>query len=161
MLVKPFGSGENGIMIIGESPSSIGSGKTGIPFSGKAGVKFFAALQQLGIEKDECYIDNVINWYPFDKKSPNFYGMVSSRIKKLREQILEIKPKSVLCLGKYASETFSKRIWERKNKPFSMSVTCKQFKFDLIVAFHPSHVYNYMKKSDTEYIKEIVELIMR
>lgn len=161
MIVKPYGTGENGLMIIGESPSSVGSAVTGEPFTGKAGVKFFNALKQLGILKSECYVDNVINWHPSNLEADNFYGMISSRIKKIREKVLEIKPMTIVCLGKFASDTFSRKIWKRNKKPCLVKVKWKGMKFNLVVTYHPSAVYNYKSMPEKEYIDSLMKLMMK
>ena len=58
------------LMIIGESSGGEEEDKNGRPFMGPAGKKLNELIEKVGIDRDECFIINVIGCKPTDDKTP-------------------------------------------------------------------------------------------
>ena len=97
-----FGTGDvnSKIMFIGEGPGA-DEDKEGIPFVGKAGKLMNNAFDAVGIERDKIYITNIVKCRPPNNRDPE-QDEVSSCINYLRNQVMIIKPKIIVLLGKIA-----------------------------------------------------------
>ena len=97
-----FGVGnENAkIMFIGEGPGADEDLK-GIPFVGKAGKLMDKAFFALGIKKEDVYIANIVKCRPPNNRDPEPDEVVEC-INYLRNQVIIIKPKIIVLLGRVA-----------------------------------------------------------
>ena len=97
-----FGVGnENAkIMFIGEGPGADEDLK-GIPFVGKAGKLMDKAFLALGIKKEDVYIANIVKCRPPNNRDPEPDEVVVC-INYLRNQVIIIKPKIIVLLGRVA-----------------------------------------------------------
>lgn len=97
-----FGIGnENAkIMFIGEGPGADEDLK-GIPFVGKAGKLMDKAFLALGIKREDVYIANIVKCRPPNNRDPE-PDEVAGCIKYLRNQVMIIKPKIIVLLGRVA-----------------------------------------------------------
>ena len=97
-----FGVGnENAkIMFIGEGPGADEDLK-GIPFVGKAGKLMDKAFLALGIKKEDVYIANIVKCRPPNNRDPEPDEVVKC-INYLRNQVIIIKPKIIVLLGRVA-----------------------------------------------------------
>ena len=97
-----FGVGnENAkIMFIGEVPGADEDLK-GIPFVGKAGKLMDKAFLALGIKKEDVYIANIVKCRPPNNRDPEPDEVVEC-INYLRNQVIIIKPKIIVLLGRVA-----------------------------------------------------------
>ena len=97
-----FGIGnENAkIMFIGEGPGADEDLK-GIPFVGKAGKLMDKAFLALGIKKEDVYIANIVKCRPPNNRDPEPDEVVEC-INYLRNQVIIIKPKIIVLLGRVA-----------------------------------------------------------
>ncbi len=97
-----FGVGnENAkIMFIGEGPGADEDLK-GIPFVGKAGKLMDKAFLALGIKKEDVYIANIVKCRPPNSRDPEPDEVVEC-INYLRNQVIIIKPKIIVLLGRVA-----------------------------------------------------------
>lgn len=128
------------IMIIGEAPGKEEDLK-GEVFIGKAGVILKDLLKTINIKKEETYITNILKCYK--PGVPNIKE-ISSCINYLKNQINIIKPKILLCLGKYANnELFkifnlpTKKISEIHGKSFFYNYDHETIK--IISLYHPAY----------------------
>lgn len=97
------GEGKVGLMIVGEAPGE-NEDKFALPFIGKSGKMLEVMLQSIGLESQrDCWIVNSVKCRPPLNADPT-----ASQIKKclpyLISQIVELKPKVILCVGKYSSQ---------------------------------------------------------
>lgn len=96
--------GASRIAIIGEAPG-VTEEQQGIPFCGASGALLNAALSQVGIVRDQCFVGNVCQARPhgndFNTLDWNSEE-VQSGIAQLREDLLKFKPSLILCLGNAA-----------------------------------------------------------
>ena len=97
-----FGVGnENAdIMFIGEGPGA-DEDSTGIPFVGKAGQLMDKAFDVVGINREEVYIANIVKCRPPNNRDPE-QDEVQACINYLRNQVIIVKPKIIVLLGRIA-----------------------------------------------------------
>lgn len=89
-------------MIVGEAP-----GKTedegGQPFIGASGRLFFRLLaEETGIERDECFVTNVVKCRPPANRTPSTTEIETCR-PWLDEQLSSVSPRVVVTLGLVAA----------------------------------------------------------
>lgn len=94
-----FGSGNPHaeVMIIGEAPGA-DEDIAGEPFVGRCGKLLSKMLSAIGIEREDCFITNVLPWRPPGNRTPTD-GEVAVCLPFLKRQIELVKPKIILLLG--------------------------------------------------------------
>src|SRR6266496_1000470 len=106
-----FGEGRRGsiVMFIGEQPGNE-EDLSGQPFVGPAGRLLDQALEEVGIDRSQTYVTNVVKhfkWEPRGKrrihKKPNAREIAACR-PWLEAEIALIKPKIIVCLGATAAQ---------------------------------------------------------
>ena len=97
-----FGTGnkEAELMLIGEGPGA-DEDIQGIPFVGKAGQLMNKAFIGLGINREEVYIANIVKCRPPNNRDPEQEEAISC-IDYLRNQVMLVKPKVIVLLGRIA-----------------------------------------------------------
>lgn len=97
-----FGTGnkEAKLMLIGEGPGA-DEDTQGIPFVGKAGQLMNKAFDGLGIKREEVYIANIVKCRPPNNRDPEI-DEIKACIDYLRNQVILIKPKAIVLLGRIA-----------------------------------------------------------
>ena len=97
-----FGVGnENAcIMFIGEGPGG-DEDRLGEPFVGKAGQLMNKAFEVVGIKREDVYIANIVKCRPPANRDPEHDEIVSC-MDYLRNQVILIKPKIIVLLGRIA-----------------------------------------------------------
>ena len=97
-----FGVGNKNadIMFIGEGPGADEDIK-GEPFVGKAGQLMDKALEGLGLKRNEIYIANIVKCRPPKNRDPE-EEEASICLNYLRNQVLLVKPKIIVLLGRIA-----------------------------------------------------------
>ena len=111
MLVYGEGKPENKIWLIGEAPGSKEE-ECGRPFVGGAGIILNSMLNDADINRNECYIDNVMQERPANNDFDKFYldgkrrkapcPALLDRYAILKNMILQYKPNVVVALGNEA-----------------------------------------------------------
>lgn len=121
------GSLEAEVMFIGEAPGRWEDIK-GKPFVGQAGKLLDSLLQEAGLLRKEVYITNVVKCRPPGNRDPRKAEIEACR-PYLDEQIIRIKPKIIVCLGRHSlKEVFRKaglrppRITDARGKPVNARV---------------------------------------
>lgn len=97
-----FGEGNKQakLMLIGEGPGG-DEDIQGRPFVGKAGQLMDKAFEGLGINREEVYIANIVKCRPPNNRDPEKDEMISC-MNYLRNQVILIKPKIIVLLGRIA-----------------------------------------------------------
>ena len=95
-----FGVGNKNakIMFIGEGPGA-DEDRLGEPFVGKAGKLMDMAFEAVGIKRQEVYIANIVKCRPPNNRDPE-PDEVLSCINYLRNQVMIVKPKIIVLLGR-------------------------------------------------------------
>ncbi|MCI9063552.1 MAG: uracil-DNA glycosylase [Clostridia bacterium] len=97
-----FGTGNPNakIMFIGEGPGA-DEDRQGEPFVGKAGQLMNKAFDVVGIKREDVYIANIVKCRPPHNRDPE-KDEVMACMNYLRNQVLIIKPKIIVLLGRIA-----------------------------------------------------------
>ena len=99
-IVFGVGNLDADIMFIGEGPGA-DEDTQGIPFVGKAGKLMDKAFDLVGIERDKVYIANIVKCRPPNNRDPE-PDEVEGCMNYLRNQVMIIKPKIIVLLGRIA-----------------------------------------------------------
>ncbi len=100
------GNPDADIMFIGEAPGR-DEDLQGIPFVGRAGKLLDKMLAEVGINRDEVYIANILKCRPPENRDP-LPDEVAECEPHLHMQIKLIKPKVICSLGRIAGQTLLK-----------------------------------------------------
>jgi DNA polymerase len=100
-----FGSGdpEAQLVFVGEGPGAE-EDKQGIPFVGRAGQLLTKMIEAMGLSRDRVHIINVVKCRPPNNRDPE-PDEVAACSPFLKAQLAIIKPKVIVTLGRYASQT--------------------------------------------------------
>lgn len=88
------------IMFIGEAPGKE-EALTGRPFVGRAGQVLDAQLDQIGLNREDVYITNIVKDRPPDNRDPLKHE-IDCYAPYLMEQIIIIDPEVIVTLGRFA-----------------------------------------------------------
>jgi uracil-DNA glycosylase len=106
------------VMIIGEAPGA-NEAKTGRPFCGRSGNLLTEMLLNAGIKREEVYITNIVKDRPPKNRDP-LPEEIELYYPFLERQINIIKPKVIICLGRFSSHEIMNRFdLEKEVKPIS------------------------------------------
>lgn len=94
------------VMVIGEAPGKNEDLK-GAPFVGKAGHVLNLLLSDAGVNRDELYITNAVRCRPPMNQTPTRKELLTCR-KYLIEEIKEVNPEYIFCLGKSAISSLTR-----------------------------------------------------
>ena len=101
------GPKDSDVMFIGEAPG-YHEDQQGLPFVGSAGEVLDELLENAGLERDEVFIGNIIKCRPPDNRDPTD-DEIEACTPYLRKQILNIKPKLIVSLGRFAARLLLNR----------------------------------------------------
>ena len=134
--IKPvFGTGPDDadLMIIGEAPGA-DEDRTGEPFVGRAGQLLTKILSAIGFERERVYITNILKSRPPGNRDPE-PDEIAGHLPILLKQIVLVRPKVILCVGKTAGNSFLGR------KSSLGALRDKEHSFEglpLFVTYHPA-----------------------
>lgn len=94
------------VMVIGEAPGK-NEDFRGIPFIGKAGQTLNLLLSDVKVNRDELYVTNAVKCRPRNNQTPGRKELLACR-KYLLEEIKDVSPEYILCLGKSAISSLTK-----------------------------------------------------
>lgn len=92
-----YGNPHAEVMLIGEAPGA-DEDMQGKPFVGRSGQLLTKMLSAIGLERDNCYITNVLPWRPPGNRTPTT-GEVAVCLPFLHRQIELVSPKYLFLLG--------------------------------------------------------------
>lgn len=100
-----FGEGppQAKVMIIGEAPGAQ-EARTGRPFVGNAGKLLNKLLTQIGLEREQVYISNILKTHPPGNRKP-YRSEIKKELPFLLRQIELLQPKLLLLLGATALQS--------------------------------------------------------
>ncbi|MCJ7450161.1 MAG: uracil-DNA glycosylase [Candidatus Nanohaloarchaeota archaeon QJJ-9] len=99
--VPAEGTLEAEYMLVGEAPGA-NEVKEKEPFVGRAGEKMNDILEEIGVEREELYITNLVKVRPPDNRDPRKNEIEAWR-PLLDKEILDIDPEVILTMGNFAS----------------------------------------------------------
>ncbi len=129
------GSLQSDLMFIAEAPGAE-EDKAGIPFIGPAGRLFDQLLEGCGIERDTIYITNILKCHPPGNRNPQETEKESC-IPFLKYEILLIRPKIIVCLGRVAAQRILSADY-RITRQHGQWIHRKTY--DLTAVYHPSAI---------------------
>ena len=102
-IVFGVGNKKAKIMFIGEGPGA-DEDRQGEPFVGRAGKLMNMAFQAVGLKREEVYIANIVKCRPPSNRNPE-EDEATVCINYLRNQVMLVKPKIIVLLGKCSFTT--------------------------------------------------------
>ncbi len=131
------------LMFIGEAPGQK-EDESGIPFVGAAGKLLDKYLDAVGINREEVYIANILKCRPPNNRDPK-PEEEDLCIGYLREQVLAIRPKVIVCLGRISAMRIIKpdfKITAEHGKWFDKGG------FSVCAVYHPAALLRDPRKKD-------------
>lgn len=151
-----FGIGnENAdLMFIGEAPGE-SEDLSGIPFVGRAGQLLDKFLYAVDIDRSSVYIANILKCRPPKNRDP-LPEEEDACISFLREQVAEIKPKIIVCLGRIAAMRLIKPDFKITKEH---GIWFKKGDYLICAVYHPAALLRDPKKKEDmlEDMKKIKE----
>ena len=131
------GNPDADVVLVGEAPGAE-EDKQGIPFVGRAGKLLTDILKAINFSRDEVYICNIIKCRPPENRNP-LPDEIGKCEPYLLRQLEIIKPKLILSLGTFASQTLLRTrepLGKMRGKIYDYMVGDQKIK--LIVTYHPA-----------------------
>jgi DNA polymerase len=140
-----FGEGTNAAdaMFVGEQPGDQ-EDRQGRPFVGPAGRVFDEALEEVGIDRDQIYVTNVVKHFNFEPrgkrrihKKPNAEHMAACR-PWLEAELAQVRPQILVCLGATAAQAIlgrAFRLTQHRGEFFESSLAPR-----VTATVHPSSI---------------------
>jgi DNA polymerase len=102
--VPGTGAAEPLLLVVGEGPGAEEDAR-GLPFVGRAGQLLDRMLNSIGLSREtNCYIANVVKCRPPGNRDPLPEEIAACR-HFLNRQIAVLKPRAILCAGRFAAQT--------------------------------------------------------
>ncbi len=159
------GSGRSGIMFVGEAPGR-NEDIQGRPFVGAAGQLLDGLIKEkLGLRRDDVYITNVVKCRPPGNRDPE-PDEVKACWRFLEAQIMVIKPRMIVALGRHATTTLlfgpgsrTRSIMALRGKPRMVRIAGRDI--TIFPTLHPAAaLYNKQQISTLEEdFEEIARLV--
>jgi len=132
-----FGAGNPraDLVLVGEAPGREEDIK-GYPFVGEAGQLLDKILFAMRLSREDVYICNVIKCRPQQNRDPQ-PNEISSCEPFLKQQLMAIKPKLILALGRFATQT----LLQTKEPISRLRGQWHEYEgIDLMPTFHPAYL---------------------
>lgn len=142
------------LMIIGQSPGEqeVLDGK---PFTGPAGSLVTYMLDECGLSREEVYIANVLKCRPPGNRPAQQEEMTMCWQTWLHAEIMMVKPKLILLLGKDAHQAVLPR-----DLKFGHLVRNKSKRFHYLTSYHPAYFLR-QKLPIEKFIKGVGEQVAK
>jgi len=124
------------IMLIGEAPGYWEDQK-GIPFCGAAGHLLDELLSQINLKRNQVFVANILKHRPPDNRDP-LPSEISSCTPLLKEQILTIKPKVIITLGRFSMNYFIPNVYISRAHGKAQKIVWEDLLLVIIPVFHPA-----------------------
>lgn len=148
------------LVILGDAPGTKEDEK-GSPFQGASGQLLRANLYTKGLTHDDYHVLNVIKCRPPENRDPSIEELNNCR-KFLLHQLKVIKPKVVLCVGRYAQafalHTHPSKIKVIQNvgKVINLRWNSGQ-RIKAVLTYHPTYVMRRRNDIEPEFRKHIAQ----
>ncbi len=158
------GSLDAEIMFIGEAPG-FHEDKQGKPFVGQAGKLLTQLLRDIGLERSDVFITNVVKCRPPDNRDPT-REEIEACSAYLDKQIEIIKPKIIVTLGRFSARYLYEKMGRKftsmtkeRGKILEGKLDCCDVK--ILTMYHPAAaLYNPklkdVMKSDFQKLKKVI-----
>jgi DNA polymerase len=142
-LVFGVGNPNARVMIVGEGPGR-NEDLQGEPFVGAAGKLLNKYLDAVGIPREDVYIANILKCRPPKNRDP-LPAEEDMCIDYLRDQVLAIRPKVIVCLGRISAMRIIKpdfKITAEHGQWFNKNG------YDVCAVYHPAALLRDPRKKD-------------
>lgn len=151
-----FGEGniQADLMFVGEAPGA-NEDLQGKPFVGRAGMLLNEMLHAIGLDRQDVFIANILKCRPPNNRDPLPHE-VACCTPYLQKQIITIKPKLIVALGRIAAHFLletKEPLTRLRGKIHSYGEG--EYKTPLLVTYHPA----YLLRSPKEKSKAFLDLI--
>lgn len=158
-IVNGRGNTNAEILFIGEAPGEE-EDKLGKPFVGKSGKTLMEHIREAGIPDDKYRITNSIRCRPPDNRNPTSEEL-SNCYEYLMEEIEEVSPTVIVCLGKIASQNLlGREVYPTSEGGSVYSTRVNERSYNVVVSVHPASIL-YDKSNEEilgKAIKKSVEI---
>ncbi|MBQ8751232.1 MAG: uracil-DNA glycosylase [Alphaproteobacteria bacterium] len=128
------------VMLIGEAPGA-DEDRIGKPFVGRCGKLLDKMLEAININREDCYITNVLPWRPPGNRTPTDDELAVC-LPFLKRQIELIKPDYILLLGGISLKSLidtADSISRARGKWFEYDID-ETKKANVLATYHPSYL---------------------
>ncbi|MBU2592140.1 MAG: uracil-DNA glycosylase [Patescibacteria group bacterium] len=148
------------IVFVGEAPGYWEDQK-GIPFVGAAGNLLDKLLAKISVKRDDVFVCNILKHRPPNNRAP-MPDEITACTPFLKRQLLTIKPKVVITLGRFAMNYFIPEAYISQTHGHPMSVNWEGLDLLIIPMYHPAAALRngqVMKQLEEDFLKvpEIIE----
>ena len=150
-----YGNPKAEVMIVGEAPGA-DEDRIGEPFVGRSGHLLDKMLGAVGLERQDCYITNVLPWRPPGNRTPTD-SEVAVCLPFLRRQIELVIPKIIFLLGASAVNALldtTSTISQLRGKVVDYA-TEKGDIIPTLASYHPA----YLLRTPTQKAKVWIDLL--
>ena len=135
-IVPGFGNINTDLMFIAQNPGRE-EDKEGFPLIGRSGKKLESLLKDIGIERKEVFLSNVVKCLTLENRVP-FYDEIKSCQSYIIEEIRKIKPKLIVTLGRVPSN------WWANGKQYEWFTYYPEKRW--FPVWHPSYLCRFPNK---------------
>ena len=128
------------LAIVGEAPGAQ-EDQEGKPFVGAAGELLNGFLREAGINRNDCYVTNVVKFRPpeNDLKRLNEIGVsLADSTVELFDELHALKPNCVLALGNTALHALTNKTGVKVYR--GSVLRSSDFKLKVVATYHPAHL---------------------
>ena len=100
--VPAVGPEDADVMMVGEAPGA-NEVEEGEPFVGRAGQKLNDVLQDIGVDRSDIYITNLVKIRPHENRDPK-KDEIEAWAPLLEQEVERVEPDIILTLGNFASK---------------------------------------------------------
>lgn len=138
-----FGGGnpKSKVMLIGEAPGRE-EDRLGIPFVGQSGQLLDKMLESINLNRDKCYISNILPWRPPGNRTPTHFE-IGICLPFIQRHIEIINPQIILLLGGTAASTLlakNESVSRLRNKWHEYETPELKSPIASLVTFHPAYL---------------------
>lgn len=130
------GNPEAEIVFIGEAPG-YWEDQRGIPFCGAAGNLLNQLLAMINLKREEVFICNILKHRPPNNRDP-LPGEITACTPYLKQQLLAIRPRVVVTLGRFAMNYFIPNAYISRIHGQAKEVTWEELNLVIIPMYHPA-----------------------
>ena len=135
-----YGSPTADLLMIGEAPGA-DEDRSGVPFVGRSGHLLDKMLHSIHIDRQECFVTNVLPWRPPGNRTPTD-AEIAVCLPFLIRQIELVKPKIILILGGSAANALLDNVEpiSRLRGKWLEYKTLDGIKIPVLASFHPAYL---------------------
>jgi uracil-DNA glycosylase len=130
------------IALVGEAPGA-NEDESGLPFQGPAGRALNQILAEVGIERDACYITNVVKYRPpdndFDRLAEIGVSLSESH-EELLEELQAVKPNIIVPMG---AKALTALYGSDKITQWRGSILQNKYGMKLVPTYHTAHLIRH------------------